>query len=88
MASRDTARLDFLIDNEARVGVGIGGFCYVWKGPSDDPENMEPFNSCFQTEREAIDAAMTKKERPHTCRNAADPNRRSESSAGKPRSVT
>jgi hypothetical protein len=64
MAAKDTARLDFLIANEARVGAGISGFYHVWAGPLGDPENLEPPGSHSQTGRDAIDAAMARKKRP------------------------
>jgi hypothetical protein len=53
----ETARLDFLIENEARVGEGVGGFYHVWGGPLGDPENLEPYNANCETARNAIDAA-------------------------------
>jgi hypothetical protein len=54
----ETARLDFLIENEARVGEDVGGFYRVWGGPLGDPENLEPYNANCETARDAIDAAL------------------------------
>jgi hypothetical protein len=53
----ESARLDFLIENEARVGEGVDGFYHVWGGPLGDPENLEPYNANCETARNAIDAA-------------------------------
>ncbi|WP_367842560.1 hypothetical protein [Paraburkholderia sp. DGU8] len=53
----ETARLDFLIKNEARVGEGVDGFYHVWGGPLGDPEKLEPYNANCETARNTIDAA-------------------------------
>jgi hypothetical protein len=57
MNGQDTARLDFLIENEARVGEGVNGFHHVWGGPLGDPENLAPRDAHCKTARDAIDAA-------------------------------
>ncbi|KAA0999044.1 hypothetical protein FVF58_42795 [Paraburkholderia panacisoli] len=64
MAAKDTARLDFMIANEARVAEDVKGFYHVWAGPLGDPESLEPPGTLLRTGRDAIDAAMTRKKRP------------------------
>jgi hypothetical protein len=64
MAAKDTARLTFLIENDARVAEDVKGFYHVWGGQLGDPENLEPPGSLLRTGRDAIDAAMTRKKRP------------------------
>ncbi len=54
----DTERLDFLIEREAHVWESVFGQWHVTVGPSDDSENLEPWNGKYATAREAIDAAM------------------------------
>lgn len=57
----DTERLDFLIERGAHAWATPFGEWHVTVGPSDDSENLEPWNGHYESAREAIDAAMKAK---------------------------
>lgn len=54
----DTERLNFLIEKEAHVWESVFGQWHVTVGPSDDSENLEPWNGNYTNARDAIDAAI------------------------------